>query len=500
MKSNNFLSNAMILTIGSVLAKIFSAIYRIGLTRILGGIGIGVYQLVFPVYSLCVVLASAGLPMAISKVIAKHKNNEKSVLKKCLLFTSLISLTLTFLLLIFSKGLASIQGNEDISICYILLAPTVIILSVSSVLRGYFQGKHNFTPSAMSNIVEQFIKLAVGLILSFALINVSLIASIIGAMVAIIASEIVSLVVLLLYFKKCKINSVGENVEMKELLKDVLPITITNIILPISTFIDSLLVVNLLAFNFSSKVSVFLYGLESGAVSSLASLPTIFSFAVASVVLPSVTGAKNSFNRNSKLSLAVKVILIICVPCVLSFMVIPDRLIDLLYGVRLNDLNMQGATIASRLLAISSFGVIFLAVNQIYSSCLQAINERMVTIRNLIIAIMAKLLIEIAFIPSAILNIYALAVSNTTCYLLVMALNHFEIRESFNLRLNYEFAGKLILCNLMMLLALLSVLAINKSAMNTVLGVVFAVVVYFASLYITNIFNRKDKAFLKYKI
>ena len=73
MKTNNLMSGAIILTVGGVLAKGFSAVYRIVLTRILGGVGIGIYQLIFPIYSLFVVLASAGLPMAISKVIAKHK-------------------------------------------------------------------------------------------------------------------------------------------------------------------------------------------------------------------------------------------------------------------------------------------------------------------------------------------------------------------------------------------------------------------------------------------
>ena len=77
MKKNNLMSDVLVLSIGGVLAKIFSAIYRIGLTRILGGEGIGLYQLVFPLYSLCVVLATAGLPMAISKVIARNREKEK---------------------------------------------------------------------------------------------------------------------------------------------------------------------------------------------------------------------------------------------------------------------------------------------------------------------------------------------------------------------------------------------------------------------------------------
>ena len=311
MKKDNLMKGTLVLSIGAILAKIFSAVYRIGLTRILGGEGIGLYQLVFPLYSLCVVLATAGLPMAISKVIAKSKCQGKAVVKKCLFFVMIISLILSFILISCSKGLARVQGEEKISICYIILAPSIILVSGCSVLRGYFQGVGNFTPSAVSNIIEQFVKLCIGLILSLSLIGISLLASIVGAMISIVASELISLFILLIYYKKNVLPEQSHsNLEIKDLLKDILPITLTNIILPIASFADSILVVNLLNINFKQSTSVFLYGLESGAVSSLVSLPTIFSFAIASVILPSITSANTGENRDIVLRVAIKIILI----------------------------------------------------------------------------------------------------------------------------------------------------------------------------------------------
>ena len=503
MKKSNLMSGVLVLSIGGVLAKIFSAIYRIGLTRILGGEGIGLYQLVFPLYSLCVVLATAGLPMAISKVIARNRGKEKSVIKKCFMFTSIISLTLTFILLIFSRPLATIQGNEDITICYIILAPTIILVSSASVLRGYFQGKENFTPSAVSNIAEQFVKLVVGLILSFALLRVSLIASIIGAMISIVVSEIISVLIMLLYYRYHKPQTdtnLDANLSMKDIAKDVLPITATNIIMPIASFIDSLLVVNLLSFSFTRPMSIFLYGLESGAVSSLVSLPTIFSFAIASVILPNISLKGSVFSRSHKLSLAVKVILIIAIPCVLCFLFIPNRLIDLLYADRLNGYGVEGLNIAYRLLAISGIGVIFLATNQVFSSSLQAVDERGVTVRNLIIAVVVKFIIECIFMPSVKINIYALAFANTACYLTTMVLNLMEIREHFKIKINYYFSGKLIASNLAMLLGLLAILNLNKNSVTTLLAITVAVLIYFASLYFLKIFNKRDLASIKYKV
>lgn len=501
MKKSGLLSGALVLTVGGLLAKVFSAIYRIALTCVLGGEGIGIYQLIFPLYSLCVVLATAGLPMAISKVVARNKGSEKIVLKKCLVFTSLISTFLSLILFFGGKGLAELQGQSEIGICYLILAPTIIMLGISSCLRGYFQGVGFFVPSSVSNIVEQFVKMLAGLILSIALLSVGLLASIIGAVVGIVISELVSLVIMIMFYSKRKAKSdVSITISYRDLIKDVLPITLTNIILPISSFVDSVVVVKLLNLNFPQRMSVFLYGLESGAVSSLITLPTVFSFAIASVVLPLITSSSRAWNKNYKLSISLKIILTITVPCVLLFIFVPDRLISLLYGSRLDGLGVSGSRIASGLLALSSIGIVPLALNQLFSSCLQAVNQRYVTIRNLIIAVIFKILVEVMFIPCRMLNIFAFAISNVVCYLTVMLLNFAEIRQHFKLRINYLFGGKLLVCNVAMILTIIYVYAIKYSVFNTVLGGIIACAVYLISIILTNMFGRNEKALLKYRM
>ena len=480
MKRNNIITGAFILSVGGIMAKIFSAIYRIGLTRILGGEGIGIYQLIFPFYSLCVVLATAGLPMAISKVIAKYRGSEKQVLKKSIAFVSVVSLVLTAILILSSKGLAHIQGEPSIWVCYLILAPTIIIVSLASVLRGYFQGRQNFTPSALSNIIEQFVKLLLGLTLSFVLLRVSLLAAIIGAMASIVVSEVVSIIVLLICFKNSGLQSVQTDIKTKEILKDILPITISNIILPIASFIDSLIVVNLL--NFSRPISIYLYGLESGAVNNLVSLPAIFSFAIASVILPNVSGKQNTFNKSFKLNLAIKIVLIITIPCALCFLLLPNQFINLLYGARLSAHGLDGLNIASRLLAISSFGVVFLSVNQIY----------------LLIAVIIKFAIEIGFLWTGV-NIYALAAANTMCYVVCAALNHFCVREIFNLKISNCFFGKIVIANFAMLISLFILLNLKLTAITTLLAIALAGLVYLGVLLVIKIYDKKDIAMLKYK-
>ncbi len=501
MKEKSLLSGALILSVGAVLAKIFSAVYRIFLTRILGGEGIGLYQLIFPLYSLCVVLATAGLPMAISKVVARYKNNQKVIVKKCILFVSLVSLCLTILLIVFGKGLASLQGQIELTVCYIILAPSIVVISVSSVLRGYFQGVKNFVPSAVSNILEQFVKLCVGLILSLILIKLGLIYAIVGAVIGIVISEIVSCVVLIFsYIKVKKTNETCCVVSYKSLFADILPITLTNIILPIASFVDSVIVVKLLGINFTGSVSVFLYGLESGAVSSLVSLPTIFSFAIASVMLPAVTSDNNLQNKKLLIELSSKIILIITIPCVLFFCFAPTHILNVLYGSRLNELNLNGVSIAGLLLVFSSIGIVPLALNQLFSCCLQAVNKRFVTIRNLGVAVLVKLVFETCFLPIKVINIYALAVANTLCYLIVFVLNNIEINQHFKTRLSLEFWCKIIICNILSVSVLVVMLNSTYSFVNTITAFILAFVVYVVSLFLFNLFSKKEKAICKYKM
>jgi len=500
MRTNNLMSGAIILTIGGVLAKVFSAVYRIVITRILGGVGIGIYQLIFPIYSLFVVLATAGLPMAISKVIAKHKGCEKTVVKKCVVSFSLVAIVLILLMIIFSKTFAWLQGNKDIYICYIILAPTILFVVISSVLRGYFQGIKNFTPSAVSNILEQIVKLAFGLILSLILIQINLLYAIIGAIISIVVSELFSAVILLVNYKRFtkKSKDCNLDVSFKEIFKDVLPITLTNLILPLSSFIDSLLVVNLLKINFTTDVSVFLYGLESGAVSTLISLPTIFSFAIASAIMPNMSAKDNLINKNNKLNFMLKVVLVIAVPCVICFVFFPNKLLEILYGNRFVDFGLNGNVIASKLLILSSFGVVGLTLNQIYSSSLQALNYRKTTIKNLAIAVFVKFVIQLIFIPFKSLNIYALAIANTVCYLVVFYLNNLQINKVFKVKIKGEFLGKLLVSNTLMLLFMIGLFMFGNGLMYSISAFVVGALVYLASLYYLNVFNKKDMATFKY--
>lgn len=498
MKKNDIVGSALILSIGGVLAKVFSAVYRIFLTRILGGEGIGLYQLIFPFYSLCVVLTTAGLPMAISKVVAKYPNSSRAIVKKITTFLGLFAFVVGLVLFFGGEFIAKLQGEGNLKICYMILAPSVVIISISSILRGYFQGMGNFSPSAISNVGEQFAKMVLGLFATWFLMSYGLIYAVIGAVVSIVLSEIFSFCLLLFVYNRNKSARSNKPIEVRfmTMLKDIIPITLTNLILPISSFIDSLLVVNLLKLNFSQEVAVFLYGLESGAVSSIVTLPTVFSFAMASAILPNLSKG-NKVNKSKKISFAVKLVLLICVPCAVLFVFMPKEILTFLYGSKLNTSGINGINIASTMLALNSISMLCLAVSQVYSSGLQAVDKRYATVKNLTIAVILKLIAECVLMPIPNINIYALVVGNIVSYLVVFLLNRHSLEKLVGV-IDLKFFAKLTFSAIVMGLFILAFNTLESPHYYTIALALTSGMIYLTLIYNLDVFNKGELAMQKY--
>lgn len=144
MKKQTFLGGVVVLFLAGVIAKVLGAIYRVPLTWILGAEGLGIYQLVFPIFSLLMVLASAGMPTAISKVVAGYMakndfNAVQKVLKVSIKLLSVVGLFFSIILAVSSYYIASLQGVPNSVWCYLAIAPSVLLVSVLSAFRDIFK-------------------------------------------------------------------------------------------------------------------------------------------------------------------------------------------------------------------------------------------------------------------------------------------------------------------------------------------------------------------------
>ncbi|MDR3294177.1 MAG: polysaccharide biosynthesis protein [Clostridiales bacterium] len=437
MKQQDFFKGASVLAFAGLITKFIGALYRIPLTNIVGAEAIGMYQLVFSVYALFLTSSTGGLPTALSKLIAETRasgGSEKEIGRisgSALGLVGITGLVFTALLMIFSRQIAAFQGNAQIYSAYIVIAPAIFFVSIISVMRGWFQGQINMTPTALSQIIEQLFKLGAGLTLSAIMVKKGLINGAIGALLGVVISEFIAAGYLYILFLKH-----GGKLEVarsyKELTKDfkrvakyALPITIGGVLMPLTQFIDSFLVVNLLnKIGFALNLSTSLYGILTGPVSSLINFPVVITISLAVVIIPVVSRKKAERNISeilSKSNFAVKTALFIGIPAAILFIVFSEEIVALLYP----NFDAYETANAARLLMLSSVGIVFLAVMQIFTALLQALDKIILPIRNMALAMLIKIILNLTLIPA--IGIYGAAVATVAAYFTAAALDYISL-------------------------------------------------------------------------
>jgi len=485
------------LLVCSILAKVLGGVYRIVLTRILGT-DIGLYQMVFSAYSLLVVIVSSGIPLAISKLIATKQTIKKQqeVLYGAIAILFTISGLLALLLSLGSKGLALLQGDGRVYLCYIILAPSLIFSAGVAIFKGYYQGKHCFRVSALSGVFDQIVRVVSGLSLMLVLGKFYTLGALLGAVMGTLIGDIVSFVYLKISSKnKIDFSYSIKNIDSgKKIFKYAYPIMIYSLIVPFSNFIDSFLVVKLLGINLPNQTATLLYGLQSGAVNSIISIPSIFSFALASVLMPSLSAdySKKDYSKfNQKIRLSIKLVIFIALPCAIFFAINSSNIINLLYGNKINGFGINGQYIAKNLLIISSVSVVFSSINQLSAIVLQNLNKKMLPITNLAIGIACKIAIELMFIPSKGLGVYAYSISIVVGFVVSGILNLYAVERYSNNIVDIKYLIKQFAISVVVFVVLV-IFKIFDSNWVFILGSMFTAIIYLVSVYLFKLFSKEE--------
>lgn len=422
-KSKRIVSGAALLLIGSVVAKMLGALYRIPLTNVLGAEGMGMYQLVFPVYALFMVLATAGIPTALSRTVAEKRatgESTKKYLSVSMLALFLLGLIFATIMAVFSKFLAQKQGNADTYPGFLIIAPAIVCVCVISGFRGWFQGEMYMLPTALSNVVEQVVKLSVGLGLSYALAKRGVVYAVCGALLGVTVSEIATVLYMLLTYlvrsaKQKKENALTARVaveraegdvakrarfritkaEAKGILHVALPIAAVSVLMPLSSFFDSVIVVNMLkVFGLEKSVATAQYGIISGPVNSLINMPVVAIMSLAVAIVPSVSASRVTRDIDGvmlKSSLCVRLAYLLGIPFAFYLAVFAKNVIGALYP----DLSYDSAIVAVNVLRITAANVVFLSTMQIYVSLLQALDKTKYAVLSLVCAIIVKIVLGV---------------------------------------------------------------------------------------------------------
>lgn len=300
-------------------------------------------MLVLPTFNLFITLCNLGVPTAITKLVSERKNNSKKIIIPTTIIILLYDLLLILIILLISPYLANnLLHNQNTYYPLIAIGTTLPFITISSIIKGYFFGKEKVFPITLSNIIEQLTRLLLTITLVSYMLKYSLVTAITTVVLINILSEGLSIIILILFLPKEKIHKEDihkDNKLLKEIFDISLPNTGARLIGSITYFLEPIILTNILKYvGYTTDYITLEYGIINGYVYPLLLLPSFFTLAISSAILPVVSNYysnKDYKNTRKKIKQAITFSLIIGIPSTIIFILIPQIPLKLIYNTTL---------------------------------------------------------------------------------------------------------------------------------------------------------------------
>ncbi|WP_413308539.1 stage V sporulation protein B [Bacillus sp. 1P10SD] len=348
---SKFLKGTFILLIAGLITRVLGFIYRIVLARSIGEEGVGLYMMAYPTFILVVTITQLGLPVAISKNIAEAEARRdyaeiKKILVVSLAITIGLSIIITPALILLAPFLSTTLFTDQRTYYPLMaIAPALPIIAVSSVLRGYFQGRQNMRPSAISQVLEQFVRITIIATATKTFLPYGVEYAAAAAMGASVLGELLSLIYLLTMFKLKKRFKLRKNFfqfihkgkrTFNELMEIAIPTMGSRMIGSIAWFFEPIVVAHSLALAGVVAVNATKqYGALTGYAMPLLMLPSFVTFSLATSLVPAISEANSKNNHKLieyRLQQALRFVFLTGGLAVIVLYVLADPLMQLMYG------------------------------------------------------------------------------------------------------------------------------------------------------------------------
>lgn len=518
MSGNNFLKGAAVLGTAGLIVKIIGAIYRIPLTNLIGTEGIGYFQPAYQVYNLLLVISLAGFPTAVARLVSEKMALENpqgahQIFRLSMRVILVVSVVSSLTVLIFAKTIAQAIGYPGTYYSLLGLVPALMIVPIMSVYRGYFQGMQNMMPTALSQVLEQLVRFAVGLSLAYVLAASSLQKAAGGASFGASAGGIAGFIFILFIYSRHRktiydrIDNAANNIEeesgrvLKKLLAIAIPITLGASIVPLMGLIDAKLVsMRLAQIGYSNIEATDLYGQLSGTAQTFINFPQVFSIAIAMSLVPSISNAYTRRDRdalNQTTDLGMRTSFIIGLPSAFGLYILAEPIIKLFYPALGPDKHKS----VGQLLAILAISVVFLTVVQSLTAILQAVDKQRIPVKNLAIGAIVKIIMTYILVGIPYLNVKGAALSTIAAYMTAAVLNYWDINKYTEVKVRlFNIAFRPLMASAIMGVVVYAIYHVGSGFIGVKLSALMAIAggvsVYFIALPLTGTINREDMALL----
>lgn len=347
---NKFLKSTIILTIGGLITKILGMIIKIVTNRLIGTEGLGVYMLIVPTFMLLISIAQLGFPIAISKLVAEEKSNNKNLVFSIIPISLIINLIIIIFLFFTSNYIANNLLHDKRTLYAIRSIGLVLpFISISSIIRGYFFGKQRMIPHIISNITEDIIRL-ITIIIGIPIALKSGIESAVNFIIlSNIVSELTSIFVLFFFlpknFKLNKKDIKPNKKNIKNILNISIPTTGSRLIGNIGYFLEPVILTFFLLKNgYPNTYIVNEYGILTGYVMPILLLPSFFTLAISQALIPIVSKAYSDRNityAKSKIKQSIIFSMIIGIPTTIILFLVPEIPLKFIYNTTKGSLYMK---------------------------------------------------------------------------------------------------------------------------------------------------------------
>ncbi len=507
------MKGATILVIAGIVSKIFGAIFRIPLTNMIGAEGQAYYSAAYAVYNLLFVIATAGFPVAISRMVSSRIaegdfiNAHKSY--KLAMKVSWALGIISFIVMFFGAGaIASAYKNPGAEASMKAISVALLFTPVVASMRGYYQGRQNMKPTGITEVIEQMMRVAVGLTLAYMFYKTNLQYAAAGATFGASAGIIAALVAMAVIYARDKeprskllegsvVKAETDKKRLKELFAFLIPITIGASVMPIMFNIDAGIIVRrLLATGWDPVMAKKLYGLMGGFCDPIINLPNIFIDAICISLMPAVTTAftlNNKKDMDDHIKTGLKTMMIITYPCAIGLIVLAKPILTMLYYRKYDE-----ALLAVPALQILALSIITLSIMRTLQSCLQGIGKMMLPVYNLFIGAIVKAVSSYILLGIPAVNINGAAIGSVLAYVTAGILNFRALKKYTNVSLDMRsiFFRPLVAALIMGVAAIVSYkllfLITSSNAVSTLVSVMFAAAVYFVSAFLTGAVTKDE--------
>jgi stage V sporulation protein B len=432
----------IILALAALIARVLGAVQRIPLVHLLDDSGMATYSIAFNIYGYLLVIATAGIPSALSKLVSEQTAlgqhaEANRIYRAAGMFALGAGVVMTLLLYMIAPFYANkISGDADAVLSIRALAPALLLFPLIAIMRGYFQGRQRMLPNGLSQIVEQILRLitAIGLayfLLTFDYGSVKAIAgaSFGGVMGSVGAVAIMAYYALKLRREDIRTGQTGNarpvpvmpySAIYRRLFRVSVPIVLFSTTVPLIYLIDSSITIGLLQPDLSFESAKEALGILGGRAQSLAGIPIILAIALSQSAVPVVSAAfarKDMELVRQQASKALYLSVLTGLPMVLAICVAARPLNGFLFG------NHEGTSI----IILLTMSAMFQIVMQTSGAILMGMGKMRALILHVIVGIVIKLVASFLLAPW--IGIYGIIAATALCFIVMTQLNLYVLRR-----------------------------------------------------------------------